>query len=346
MVWRSWLAPRLAALAGLMLVQGLAVLGPAAAGTLEDVRARGHILCGVGGERPGFAAADERGQWSGIEADYCRAMAAAVLGSKAAVKFVMLTEGARFEALAAGQVDVLSGASAWTLSRDTEFGVRFAGALFYDGQGFLVRRADAFTSVLELSGSTVCVQSSTSATEGLTDFFKSRQMKVQPLVAEQWKGAVKAYEAESCMALSGDVSTLAHERTRFASPADHVILPELITKAPLGPAVRQGDEVWFAIARWVLMAIIAAEEHALTSQNVDAGRAAPLVDVRRLLGVETTLGQGLGLAPDWVFQIVSQVGNYGEMFDRTVGARSALRLDRGINNLWTKGGLMFAVPFR
>lgn len=318
----------------------------AAAGTLETVKARGHILCGVGEDAPGFSRSDERGQWSGLDVEFCRALAVAVLGSKDAVKFRSLSPADRFNALTSGEIDVLSGATSWTLSRDTELGIRFVDTLFYDGQGFLVRRSNALTSVLELSGSSVCVQTGTSAEQGLVDFFKAHQMRFQLVVADRWEEIIKAYATGGCTLLTGDMSSLALERTRLANPADHMLLPELITKQPTGPAVRLGDEQWFAIVRWTLMALVAAEEMGLSSQNSDASRSSPLLDVRRFLGVDANLGRGLGLVQDWAYQIVKQVGSYGEIYDRNLGVKSMLRLERGINNLWTRGGLLYAAPFR
>jgi general L-amino acid transport system substrate-binding protein len=331
---------------GLLSLALLVCASHAAGATLEDVRQRGHLVCGVSEATPGFALADERGSWSGLEVDFCRAIAAAVLGSDEKVKERPVSATGRFQALTSGEIDVLARATSWTLSRDTELGVRFAGVLLYDGQGFLVRRGEAVTSVLELSGSSVCVLKGTSAEQGVVDFFRSHQMRYQRVVAERWDDLVKAYAEGRCTLLTGDASTLALERSRLANPNDHILLPELIAKEPLGPAVRQGDDQWFAIVRWTLAALVAAEELGLTSENADDMMGSPITDVRRFLGREGNLGQGMGLEPDWAYRIVRLVGSYGELFEQNLGAKSSLKLERGLNNLWTRGGLMYAPPMR
>lgn len=328
-------------------VLGISLGTPARAGTtLDEARARGYLICGVSEGTPGFSRVDEGGVWSGLDVDFCSAVAAAAIGSKDAVRFRPLSEADRFQALKAGEIDVLSRATAWTLSRDTELGVKFAGVLFHDGQGFLVRRGHAVTSVLELSGASVCVLGGTSAEQGLLDFFRSRQMRYQLVVGERWADLVKAYVAESCTLLTGDMSTLALERSRLPDPGEHMLLPELITKEPLGPAVRAGDDQWFGIVRWTLLALVAAEELGLTSQNIDGFKDSALQDVRRFLGLDANLGRAVGLERDWAYQLVKQVGSYGEIFDRNLGSKSPLALERGANSLWTKGGLMYAPPMR
>lgn len=318
----------------------------AAAATLDDVRTRGYVLCGVSENKAGFSHVDERGVWSGLEIDFCGAVAAATLGKRDAVKFRPLTEANRFQALKDGEIDVLARATTWTLSRDTELGVRFVGTLFNDGQGFLVRKAQAVSSVLELSGASVCVMVGTSAEQGLNDFFRSRQMRYQRVPADRWDDLLKIYADGGCTLLTGDMTVLAAERSRMANPGEHMLLPELITKEPLSPAVRLGDEQWFAIVRWTLFALIAAEELSLSHENVDAGKSSPLTDVRRFLGLDANLGQAMGLDAEWAYRIVKQVGNYGEIFDRNVGAGTVLGLDRGDNDLWTDGGLMYSPPLR
>jgi general L-amino acid transport system substrate-binding protein len=316
------------------------------AATLDAVRARGHVVCGVSEGAPGFSDVAANGTWTGLDVDFCGAVAAAVLGRKDAVKYRALTPANRFQALKNGEVDLLAHAATWTLSRDTDLGARFAGPIFYDGQGFMVRRGYAVASVLELSGASICVMSGTSAEQAVADYFRARQMQFRLVVSARWEDAVKTYADGGCTILTGDISTLGHERSRFAMPGDHVIMPEVITKEPHGPAVRQDDEQWFSIVRWTLFALVAAEELGLTHESVEEGRSSPLVDVRRFVGAEGNLGQGMGLEADWSYQIVRQTGNYGEMFDRNVGARSPLGLDRGVNNLWTKGGLMYVPPLR
>jgi general L-amino acid transport system substrate-binding protein len=327
----------------------LLTLGPAAAAagtTLDAIRARGNILCGIGEPEPGFSESNEARARSGLDVEFCSALAAAVFGSKDAVKFWPLAPNDRFKTLQTGDVDVLARGATWTLSRDTELGARFAGVLFYDGQGFLTRRGNAVASVLELSGASVCALPGPMGEQGVADFFNAQRMRYQIVTQAHWDDVVKAYAAGDCTVLSGDVSLLAVARNKMKQPADHMILPELITKEPAGPAVRQDDAQWFAVVRWTLMALIEAEELGITSANVDAKRASNEPEVRRFLGLEANLGQALGLPRDWAYQIVKNVGNYGEIFDRTLGAKSSLRLARGLNNLWTKGGLMYAMPFR
>jgi general L-amino acid transport system substrate-binding protein len=262
------------------------------------------------------------------------------------VKYRVVTPANRYQALTAGEVDLLPRASGRTLSRDTELGVRYADTLFHDGQGFLIRRGYAVASILELSGTSVCVMAGTSAAQAVETFFQSRKMRYQPVAAERWSDAVKAYADGACTVLTGDVTVLAAERIRLANPGDHVLMPELISKEMLGPVVRQGDEQWFSIVRWTLAALIAAEELGITSQNVDALRASPNIDIRRFLGLEADLGQGMGLAREWSYQLVKQVGNYGDLFERNIGQKSPLAIERSINNLWTRGGLMSAGPLR
>jgi general L-amino acid transport system substrate-binding protein len=262
------------------------------------------------------------------------------------VKFWPLSANDRFKALQNGDVDVLARGATWTLSRDTELGARFAGVLFYDGQSFLTRRGNAVASALELSGASICALPGAMGEQGVAEFFGAQRMRYQIVAQDNWDDLVKAYSAGSCTVLTGDVSLLAVARSQLKTPADHIILPELITKEPLGPAVRQDDAQWFAVVRWTLMALIEAEELGLTSDNVDAQRAATQPSVRRFLGLEANLGQALGLPRDWAYQVVKNVGNYGEMFDRNLGSKSELRLSRGLNNLWTKGGLMYSMPFR
>ncbi len=317
-----------------------------AASQLEVVKARGYLNCGVGGDLAGFSQVNGKGQWSGLDVEFCSAMAASIFGSKDAVKFRNLTAADRFKALQDGDVDVLMRSTAWTLTRDADLGAQFAGVLFYDGQGFLVPRGHAISSVLELSGASICVLPGSSGERRVNDFFGQRKMRVQLVTSESWNHLVQTYAAGGCTVLTGDISGLASERSRFAMPGDHLLLPEIVNKEPLGPAVRRGDEQWFSLVRWNYMALIAAEELGLTSGNVDSMKSSNQLDVRRFLGLEADLGAPLGLARDWAYQIVKQVGSYAEIFDRTLGAGSALKLDRGLNNIWTKGGLMYSMPFR
>jgi general L-amino acid transport system substrate-binding protein len=325
-----------------------APVGTAAAETttLDTIRARGYLLCGIGEVQGGFSQATPAGERSGLDVDFCTALASAVFGSKDAVKFWPLSANDRFKALQSGDVDVLARGATWTLSRDTELGARFTDVLFYDGQGFLTRRGNAVASALELSGATVCALPGAMGEQGVAEFFGAKRMRYQIVAQDSWDDLVKAYAAGSCTVLTGDVSLLAVARSKLATPGDHMILPELITKEPLGPAVRQDDAQWFGVVRWTLMALVEAEELGLTKENVDAQRAATEPSIRRFLGLEANLGQALGLPRDWAYQVVKNVGNYGEIFDRNLGAKSDLKLARGLNNLWTKGGLMYSMPFR
>jgi general L-amino acid transport system substrate-binding protein len=327
----------------------LAVALPAHAAdttVLDAIRARGSLMCGIGEPQPGFSNVSADGQRTGLDVEFCSALAAAVFGSKDAVKLWPLSANDRFKALQAGDVDVLARGATWTLSRDTELGVRFTGVLLYDGQGFLTRRGNAVASVLELSGASVCALPGAMGEQGVANFFGTQRMRYQVVSQESWDDLVKAYSAGSCTVLTGDLSLLAEARSKLKVPADHIILPELITKEPLGPAVRQDDPQWFAVVRWTLMALIEAEELGLTSANVDAQRASTDPAIRRFLGLEANLGQALGLPRDWAYQVVKNVGNYGEIFDRSLGAKSDLKMARGLNNSWTKGGLMYSMPFR
>ena len=336
-----------AVLGAVALLLALAPAGAATpANTLETIRARGNLLCGISEPEPGFSEINEARVRSGLDVEFCTALAAAVFGTREAVKFWPLAPNDRFKALQSGDVDVLARGGTFTLSRDTELGARFAGVLFYDGQGFLTRRGNAVASALELSGASICTLPGPMGEQGVADFFNAQRMRYQIVTQAHWDDVVNAYAAGDCTVLSGDVSLLAVARTKMKQPADHMILPEIITKEPAGPAVRQDDAQWFAVVRWTLMALIEAEELGITSANVDSMRASNEPEVRRFLGLEANLGQALGLPRDWAYQIVKNVGNYGEIFNRTLGAKSSLKLARGLNNLWSKTGLMYAMPFR
>jgi len=314
--------------------------------TLDAVRARGKVVCGVADHAAGFSEVNPRGTWSGLDVEFCSALAAAVLGDRDAVKFISLNAADKFKSLEQQEVDVLLGATAWTLTRDTELGARFTGILYYDGQGFIIPRNHSIASVLELSGASICVLAGSSDETAISDYFGVRKMRYQLITSDRWDELVKTYSDGGCTVLTGDMTLLAYEKSRLASGADQMLLPELITKEPYGPAVRLGDDGWFAIVRWTAMALVAAEELGISSSNVDTMKASPSHEVRRFLGLDADLGAPLGLSRDWAYQIVRQVGNYGEIFERTLGQSSPLKLDRGLNNLWTKGGLMYAAPFR
>lgn len=318
----------------------------ASSSTLETVKARGYVNCGLGDKSPGFSEVDERGQWKGLEVDFCSALAAAIFGDKGAVKFRAMQASERFRALQEGEIDVLLRSTSWTLSRDSDLGVRFTSVLYYDGQGFLVPRGHAVSSVLELSGASICVLPGGSGERAVSEFFTRTKMRYQLVTSPRWDDLVKAYTAGGCTVLTGDMSLLAFQRSRMPQPTDHVLLSELVSKEPIGPYVKSGDEGWFTIVRWTAMALVAAEELGLTSSNVRSMEGSAFQDVRRFLGLDANLGQPLGLAKDWAAQIIAQVGNYGEIFERSFGQASPLKLDRGLNALWTKGGLLYGAPFR
>jgi len=316
------------------------------AGVLETVRARGHLVCGVGNGPKGYSTVDGEGVWSGISVDFCRALAAAVLGNKDAVTFRPVNKSERFTALLASEIDVLSRDVAMTSSRDTGLGIRFPGVLVFDGQGFMVRKAQGVASALELSGTRICVLSDTADAQGIADYFGALRMPFELSKFDSWQDAVAAYTNKSCQVLSADVSLLSLERQHLADPSEQLILPEIAARHLVGPAVRQGDEAWFSVVRWTLYALIAAEELGINSTNVDAMKSSPSAEVRGFLGVDTDMGRRLGLSADWTQCVVRQVGNYGEIYERHLGQKSPLKLERRLNNLAVKGGLHYAPSFR
>ena len=326
----------------------VAVAGPAYAGpTLDSVKQKGFVQCGVNTALAGFGAPNDKGEWSGLDVDLCRAVAAAVFGDATKVKYTPTTAKERFTALQSGEVDLLARNTTWTLSRDTGLGFDFAGVNYSDGQGFMVRESLGVKSAKELGGAAVCVQTGTTTELNLTDYFRANNLELKPVVFEKSEEARTAYDEGRCDAYTTDASGLAAERSVLKNPAEHVILPEIISKEPLGPAVRHGDNEWGDVVRWTLNAMVIAEEFDVTSANVDKVKAESAnPEVRRLLGVEGDMGQQLKLNPDWAYQIVKQVGNYGESFERNVGEKTPLRLSRGLNQLWSKGGLLYAPPVR
>jgi general L-amino acid transport system substrate-binding protein len=331
------------------LTAGLLGAAPAHAGkTLDAIKARGQLVCGVNTGLAGFSAADSQGNWSGIDVDVCRAIAAAVLGDGTKVKWVPLTAQQRFTALQSGEIDILSRNTTWTLSRDASLGLTFTGVTYYDGQGFMVPVKTKVTNAKQLKGATVCVQSGTTTEKNLTDFSRANKLDLKPVVFEKQEAATGAYFSGRCIAFTTDASGLASIRNKEAKdPKEHVILPQLISKEPLGPAVRRGDDEWTAIARWVLFGLIEAEEYGITQANVDE-QAKNSTDpvVMRILGKTEDTGKLLGLDKEWMVRAIKTVGNYGEMFERNVGPNTALALPRGLNNQWTNGGLMYAPPIR
>lgn len=330
----------LLALAALVFAQG------ASAQTLKTVKDRGILNCGANGTLAGFGLPDAQGNWTGLDVDFCRAIAAAIFNDVKKMKFVPLSAKDRFTALQSGEVDVLARNTTWTSSRDTSLGLNFTGVNYYDGQGFIVRKALKVNSGLELNGASVCVQQGTTTELNLADFFRSHNMQLKSVTFATANEAVKAYDAGRCDAYTTDASGLYSERLRLANANDHIILPEIISKEPLGPAVRHGDEQWFDIVKWVLFAMINAEELNITSKNVDEAVKSNNPEIKRFVGTEGNYGEQLGLTKDWAVRIVKLVGNYGEVFERNVGQGSPLKIDRGLNRLWNKGGIQYAPPIR
>ena len=318
----------------------------ASAQTLKTVKDRGMLSCGVSQGLPGFSTPDDKGNWTGLDVDICRAVAAAIFNDATKIKFVPLSAKDRFTALQSGEIDVLSRNTTWTLSRDTSLGANFTGVTYYDGQGFLVKKSLKVNSALELNSASVCVQTGTTTEQNLADYFKGNNMKYEVIAFGTADETVKAYESGRCDVFTSDVSQLYAERLKLANPADHVVLPEVISKEPLGPMVRHGDDQWFDIVKWTHYAMVAAEELGITRANVDDQVKSDNPDIKRLLGSEGKHGEALGLTNDWVVRIIKHVGNYGEIFERNVGQGSVLRLGRGPNALWNKGGLQYAPPIR
>lgn len=317
--------------------------------TLQAIKRRGRLNCGVHEGLVGFAYTDNRGDWRGFDADFCRALAAAVLGNPDAVRFVPLTSSQRFDALRGGRIDVLWRATSWTLSRELKEGVRFAGVNYYDGQGFLVRRSLDLASAAELNGARICVQRATTSELNVADFFRARGIEYRAVVTANEEAARNAYAREDCDAFSADISALAAARTLLSNPEQHAILPDVISKEPLGPAVKRGDESWTSIVRWTLNALILAEELGVTADNADTlAKDSRDPQIRRLLGVEGDLGQTMGLSKDWAKNAIEATGNYGEIFNRNIGPDSSLDLARGLNAQWNArpGGLIYALPIR
>lgn len=316
------------------------------AATLDDIKARGAVLCGVSGGLAGFSQPDDKGTWTGLDVDFCRALAAAIFDDPTKVKFLPLTAKDRFTALQSREVDLLSRNTTWTSSRDTSLGLNFTGVVYYDAQGFMVRKAAKVASALELSNTTVCVQSGTTTQLNLADYFRSNNMKYEAVVFTTSDEVIKAYESGRCDVFTTDVSQIYAERLKLSKPDEHMILPELISKEPLGPLVRHGDDQWFDIVKWTLYAMINAEEYDISQKTIEQRLKSDRPDVKRLLGTEGKLGEQFGLSNDWVVRVIKHVGNYGEIFDRNVGADSRLKIDRGLNKLWNKGGIQYAPPFR
>jgi general L-amino acid transport system substrate-binding protein len=321
--------------------------GAAQAGeTLDAVKGKGFVQCGVSTGLPGFSVADDKGNWGGLDVDVCKAVAAAVFGDAGKVKFSPLTAKERFTALQSGEIDVLSRNTTWTLTRDSNLGLNFAGVNYYDGQGFLVNKNLGVKSATELDGASVCIQAGTTTELNLADYFRANGMKYEPITYDTSDETVKGFEAGRCDVLTSDQSQLYALRIKLSKPGSAMVLPEVISKEPLGPVVRQGDDDWFNIVRWSLFAMVAAEELGVSMKNVDQMKSSKDPNVRRLLGLEGIKGEGLKLSDDWAYNIVKQVGNYGEAFERNVGSGSALKISRGLNAQWNNGGIQYAPPIR
>lgn len=315
-------------------------------GTLQGVKDRGSLSCGVSQGLPGFSSPDDKGNWTGLDVDVCRALAAAIFNDSTKVKFVPLSAKDRFTALQSGEIDVLSRNSTWTLSRDTSLGLNYTGISYYDGQGFMIRKSLKVNSALELNSASICVQTGTTNEQNVSDYFKGNNMKYELIAFGTADETLKAYESGRCDVLTSDVSQLYAERLKLAAPNDHAVLPEVISKEPLGPVVRHGDDQWFDIVKWTLFAMINAEEYAVTQKNVDEMAKSNKPELKRIFGTDGNLGEQLGLTKDWVTRIIKATGNYGESFDRNVGAGSKLGIARGLNKLWNQGGLQYAPPIR
>ena len=319
---------------------------PAFADTLDEVKAKGFVQCGVSQGLPGFSSADDAGAWTGLDVDVCRAVAAAIFGDPQAVKFTPLSSKERFTALSGGEIDVLSRNTTWTMTRDTQLGLTFTGVSYYDGQGFLVPASLGVSSALELDGARVCIETGTTTELNVTDYFRANGMSFEPIVFENASDVVAAYDAGNCDVYTTDRSGVAGQRLKLADPDAHVVLPEIISKEPLGPVVAEGDTRWFNIVKWTLMALINAEEMGVTSANLEEMKGSEDPGIKRLLGVEGNFGEELGLAPDWAAKAIAAVGNYGEIYERNVGPNTPLKLERGVNAQWKNGGILYAPPIR
>ena len=334
----------------LMGVLGAAVatlgVSAASAATLDDVKAKGFVQCGVSQGLPGFSNPDADGEWSGMDVDLCRGVAAAIFDDATAVKFTPLSAKERFTALQSGEIDVLSRNTTWTMSRDTQLGLNFAGINYFDGQGFMIRTEMNINSALELSGASICTNTGTTTELNVADYFRANNMEYELVAFEKSDEVVAAYDAGRCDVYTTDQSGLYAQRLKLTDPGAHKVLPEIISKEPLGPVVRQGDDQWFNIVKWVHFATLNAEELGVTMANVEEMKGSDNPSIRRLLGVEGEFGSDIGLENDWAAQVIAAVGNYGEIFDRNVGPDTPLAISRGVNALWSKGGLQYAPPIR
>ncbi len=339
---------------GLALVASASIFAAtaAAAGTLDDVKTKGFVQCGVSQGLIGFSNPDEANYWTGMDVDFCRAVSSAIFNDPSKVKFTPLTAKDRFTALQSNEIDVLSRNSTWTMTRDTSLGLKFAGVMYYDGQGFLVKKSLGVDSAMKLSGAAVCTQTGTTTELNLADYFKSNNLEYKVVAFEKNEEVLAAYQDGRCDVFTTDQSGLYADKLKFANPDEHVVLPEIISKEPLGPLVRQGDDAWFNVVKWTYYALLNAEELGVTQANVEEMKASKNPEIQRLLGVKNAdgtaagFGTGIGLSEEWVAQIIKGVGNYGEIFERNVGENTPLKIKRGKNALWNAGGLQYAPPIR
>jgi general L-amino acid transport system substrate-binding protein len=325
---------------------GTTVVASAQTKTLDTIKQRGALSCGVNVGLAGFSQPDDKGNWTGLDVDYCKAIAAAIFGDDKKIKYVPTTAKERFTALQSGEIDVLIRNTTWTTARDSSLGLIFAGVNYYDGQGFMVKASLGVKSAKELNGATVCVQTGTTTELNLADYFKANKMTYKPVVFEKLDETMQAYLAGRCDVYTTDQSGLYSNRVQQPKPEDHVVLPEVISKEPLGPSVRQGDDQWLTVVKWVHYALLNAEEAGITQANVGEMLNSTNPEIKRILGKDGELGKGLGLSNDFVVNVVKAVGNYGELFERNVGTGSRLKIARGLNNLWSKGGIQYAPPLR
>jgi general L-amino acid transport system substrate-binding protein len=330
----------------LVFAAAMTAAGAAPGAVLDQVKAKGFIQCGVSQGLPGFSSPDDKGAWTGLDVDVCRAMAAAIFDDPTKVKYTPLSAKDRFTALQSGEIDVLSRNTTWTLDRDSKMGLNFTTVVYYDGQGFMVKKALKVNSALELSGATICTQTGTTTELNVADYFRSNKMKYEVVAFATADETIKAYEAGRCDVFTSDVSQLYAQRLKLAKPDDHMILPQVISKEPLGPVVRHGDDQWLDIVKWTVFALINAEELGVSSKNLAEMMKSPNPEIKRLLGSEGALGSSLGLTNDWAARIIKHVGNYAESYDRNVGSGSRLNIERGLNKLWSKGGILYAPPIR
>jgi general L-amino acid transport system substrate-binding protein len=343
MTRHTWICAGGAALVAVM----AGAVGTAAEGqTLKAVKERGALVCGVSEGLPGFSGKDAKGEWSGFDIDFCRALAAAIFDDPGKVRFLPLNAEQRFSALQSGAIDILSRNSTWTMAREAELKLIFPAVTYYDGQGFLVRRTLPVQSTLELDGAKVCVEGGTTSAQNVGDYFHANSMKLDLVTTSSAAEALKAYDADLCAAFTSDVSQLYVQRLMLSQPDDHVILPDVISKEPLGPAVRQGDEQWALIAKWTHFVMLNAEELGVGSKTIEEALKSEKPAIKRLVGMEGNLGEQIGLSSDWAVRIVRAVGNYGEVFDHNVGSESKLAISRGLNHLWTSGGIQYAPPLQ